>query len=301
MPENPSNDDKFADLFSRLPTPARPDGGVSGRHRTSEDAAPTADARPAPGSRRAARAAADSATTASIETSAVDASAVAPERPIASVGHPHAEPVAARGSLAASPAAPSVAPTVLPSVAPAAQPIDALFTDHHDEDERRRATRHKSDRRKSRIAGWVIFGLILAILGGIVAGGFVVWNTYEDKIRAFMGWQEPADYPADAAEGEATVTIVSGDTGSSISTSLFDAGVTKTSAAFYNYLVSTGQNPTFQPGVYTLKQKMSSAAALTALQDPANRRENTAQLPEGLTMDRTLQRLADGTDRKSVV
>ncbi|WP_424434721.1 endolytic transglycosylase MltG [Microbacterium sp.] len=170
--------------------------------------------------------------------------------------------------------------------------MDALFAGP-DEAERAREVRHARDRRKSRIAGWVVFGVILAILGGVVAGGFAVWNTYEDKIRAFMGWEEPKDYEAGIAEGEALVTIVSGDTGATISTTLFDAGVTKTSDAFYDYLVESAQNPTFQPGVYALQQKMTSAAALDSLLDPASKREFTAQLPEGLTAEQTLQRLSE--------
>ncbi|MGB4776911.1 MAG: endolytic transglycosylase MltG [Microbacterium sp.] len=170
--------------------------------------------------------------------------------------------------------------------------LDALFAGP-DEAERAREVRHARDRRKSRIAGWVVFGVILAILGGVVAGGFAVWNTYEDKIRAFMGWEEPKDYEAGIAEGEALVTIVSGDTGATISTTLFDAGVTKTSDAFYDYLVESAQNPTFQPGVYALQQKMTSAAALDSLLDPASKREFTAQLPEGLTAEQTLQRLSE--------
>jgi UPF0755 protein len=40
---------------------------------------------------------------------------------------------------------------------------------------------------------------------------------------------------------------------------------------------------------------MTSAAALEALEDPENKLENSAQLPEGLTMDQSLTRLADGT------
>lgn len=141
----------------------------------------------------------------------------------------------------------------------------------------------------------MIFGVVLALLGGIVAGGFAVWNTYEGPIRSFMGWEEPKDYEEGIAEGEASVTIVSGDTGATISTTLYQTGVTKTDSAFYDYLIKTGQNPEFQPGVYTLQQKMTSAAALKALEDPANRRENTAQLPEGLTLESTLTRVSDGT------
>lgn len=242
MPETPSNDDQFADLFSKLPDPnGRPTGDAS-----------TAGAPP---SRRAARAAAQGADGA--------ARAEAPEeRP---------------------------APT---TTVPTGMPLEALFAD--DVSERERVARQRRDRRKSRIAGWVVFAVILAILGGLTAGGFAVWNTYEDKIRAVMGWEEPKDFDAGMATGEVSVTIVSGDTGSTISQTLFGSGVTKTAGAFYDHLIATGQDPTFQPGVYTLQQRMTSEAALAALLDPANKQENTAQLREGLTVEQSLPLLADG-------
>lgn len=276
MPDTPPNDDEFADLFSKLPTP--------------RDKAPTSgEGASVPPSRRAAREAAAAA------NAAHDTPPSEPAAPIAA-------PVSARTAEqsveeAAEPRPAATAASSEPSAAEAApvhQQLDALFSGDADSD-RGRGKSHDRDRRKSRIAGWVIFGVILAILGGIVGGGFYVWNTYEDKIRTFMGWEEPKDYEDGIAGGDATVTIVTGDTGSTISTSLFQAGVTKTDTAFYDYLIKTGQNPDFQPGVYTLKQKMSSAAALKALEDPSSRRSNTAQLPEGLTMGSTLTRLADGT------
>ncbi|WP_448262988.1 endolytic transglycosylase MltG [Microbacterium aurum] len=253
MPENPQGDDAFADLFSKLPSP-----------RTSQpasDAAPAPAAPDAPLSRRAAREAA-----AASEPDTATAAA-APDAPRAA---------------AAAPAG--------VTVADASPQLEALFDGAGAANAR--DSRHAKDRRKSRIAAWVVFGVILAILGGITAGGFYVWNTYEDKIRAFMGWEEPKDYEAGLATGEALVTIVSGDTGSTISQSLYDAGVTKTPEAFYDYLVQSAQNPPFQPGVYALQQKMTSAAALTALLDPANKQDFTAQLPEGLTEAQTLERLS---------
>lgn len=270
MPDTPPNDDEFADLFSKLPTPR-------------EQAPASGEGAPVPPSRRAAREAAAAAN-------------VAPETTPSNTSTPTATPVSARASNeAAEPRPAAAAPEPLVAhAAPAHQQLDALFSAEAHSD-RGHGNRHDRDRRKSRIAGWVIFGVILAILGGIVGGGFYVWNTYEDKIRAFMGWEEPKDYEDGIAEGDATVTIVTGDTGSTISISLFQAGVTKTDTAFYDYLIKTGQNPDFQPGVYALKQKMSSEAALKALEDPTSRRENTAQLPEGLTMNSTLTRLADGT------
>lgn len=151
------------------------------------------------------------------------------------------------------------------------------------------------NRRRRRAAGWIALGVVLAILGGVAAGGLWVWNTYEDNIREVMGWQEPKDYEAGLANGEAFVTIASGDTGSPISQSLYDAGVTKTPDAFYDYLIESGQNPNFQPGVFKLQKQMTSEAALAALLDPANKQEFTAQIPEGFTVDGTLERLAEGT------
>ena len=68
-----------------------------------------------------------------------------------------------------------------------------------------------------------------------------------------------------------------------------------TPEAFYDHLIETGQNPLFQPGVYRLQKKMTSEAALDALLDPANKMELTAQIPEGFTVDGTLERLAEGT------
>ncbi|MFT4306785.1 MAG: endolytic transglycosylase MltG [Microbacterium sp.] len=138
-------------------------------------------------------------------------------------------------------------------------------------------------------------GVVVVLLGGIAGGGLWAWDTYGDKIRDVMGWGDSTDYEDGIATGSVTVTIVSGDTGATISESLYEAGVTKTSSAFYDYLISTAQNPTFQPGVYQLQQQMSSAAALTALMDSANKLTDTVVIPEGLGYEDALQRVADAT------
>jgi len=181
---------------------------------------------------------------------------------------------------------------------PAARPaatatLDALFTGEVSTDEVG-APPPPPDKRRRRTGGWIILALILALIGGIGAGVAWAWNTYEQPIRAFMGWEEPKDYEEGEATGEALVTIVSGDTGESISQTLFDAGVTKTPGAFYSYLIDTRQNPPFVPGVFQLQQKMTSAAALEALLDPAKQLSHTAQLREGLTVEQSLPLLADG-------
>ena len=172
--------------------------------------------------------------------------------------------------------------------------LDDLFSGNSSTDDLGDVPPPKNPRRR-RIGGWIALGVVLLILGGIAGGAWYVWTTYEDNIREVMGWEEPKDYEEGLASGEVFVTIAAGDTGSPISQSLYDAGVTKTPEAFYDYLIESGQNPPFQPGVYKLQKQMTSEAALAALMDPANKMELTAQIPEGFTVDGTLERLAEGT------
>ncbi len=150
-------------------------------------------------------------------------------------------------------------------------------------------------RRRRRIGGWIAFAVVLAIFGAIAGGAWYVWSTYENQIRAVMGWEEPKDFESGLANGEVLFTIVSGDTGQPISQRLYDSGVTKTPEAFYDYLIDNGENPVFHPGVYAMQKQMTSEAALAALMNPANKLENTAQLREGLTVAQSVERLAEGT------
>ncbi len=172
--------------------------------------------------------------------------------------------------------------------------LESLFADHGPSDDAG-VTPPPKKRRKRRIGGWIALGVVLLVFGGIAAGGLWVWNTYEAQIRELMGWEAPKDYEAGLAHGEVFVTVASGDTGASISQTLYDAGVTMTPEAFYDYLIDAGENPPFVPGVFKLQEQMTSAAALAALLDPANKMENTAQLREGLTVDASLEELAAGT------
>nr|WP_243848639.1 endolytic transglycosylase MltG [Lysinibacter cavernae] len=99
-----------------------------------------------------------------------------------------------------------------------------------------------------------------------------------------FGWnQEVIDYEGEG-HGQVTVTIVAGDTGATIGQTLATNGVVKTAEAFVAEVSITKPEPSFFPGTYQLKQEMSAAAALTALQDPANKIEMKAVIPEGTQM-----------------
>lgn len=232
-PDAGSSPENHPDLFGALPDP-------NVQHPRPVESAPT------PGSRRAAREAA--------------------QQPTAGT--------AAKGSAGPQDAAHST--------------LDALF---------RTEPEAPKPKPKRKHGGWLVALLIVVVLvGGAAAGGLWVWNTYSAQISELMGWGPSKDYEAGQANGTALVTIKKGDGGQQISTTLYDAGVTKTKGVFYDMLVQEGTKTTFYPGVYKLQRKMSAAAALKALEDPKNKSENSAVIPEGFTVADTLQRISQSVD-----
>lgn len=292
MPESSSPfDDPFADLFGKLPDPRT----MSTRAAATESPAsgatgpsvPEEGDHAAPLSRRAAREASERA----VAPEAAPAAAAAPTEVAAPAAPTPVQPAPAPAQ-AAAPAPRPAEPRSATPVSSAS--LEDLFTGSHTTDDLG-APPPPPSKRKRRKGGWIALGIILVLLGGAAAGGLWVWNTYEDKIREVMGWEEPKDYEAGLANGEVVVTVLSGDTGGPISQTLYDAGVTKTPDAFYDYLIDNSLNPPFVPGAFKLQKQMTSEAALNALLDPANKLENTAQLREGLTVEQSLPKLAEGT------
>lgn len=280
MPESPSPfDDPFADLFGKLPDPRATDTRAGGTpDESSPRSATPSGAGSAPLTRRAQREAAQPTQPTQPAPPVPAPTDVRTPISVASAAHYEQSPGAT--TSASRPAASTAT-------------LEDLFTGENSIEEIGTPP-PPIDKRKRRLGGWIVLGLILLLLGGIAGGAFWVWNTFEPQIRSVMGWEEPKDYEAGMEGDEALVTISEGDSGGEISTALYDAGVTKTSDAFYSMLVDTGQNPTFYPGVYSLNEQMTSAAALTALEDPANKLENSAVIPEGYTVEQSLPLLADG-------
>lgn len=307
MPDDSSPfDDPFADLFGKLneksgtsaaEPEAAPVAAEPPADPTEDPASPGTAEEPAatavPPSRRAARAARAQSPDEVPPAGGAPDDGVGPATPDAEQDVP---PEVFWAAVAAPASALATTVTTPSASAPSARPVataslDDLFSGERTTDDVGMTPR-PADKRRRRRGGWIALIVILALLGGAAAGTWWVWTTYEDKIREVLGWEEPADYEEGLATGEAFLTIVPGDTGASISPKLYEAGVTKTPEAFYDYLVAEALNPPFVPGVFRLQQQMTSAAALTAILDPANKMENSAQIREGLTVDQTIEILS---------
>ncbi|MEY9953394.1 endolytic transglycosylase MltG [Leifsonia sp. EB34] len=153
---------------------------------------------------------------------------------------------------------------------------------------------HEQPRRKRRwLKRLVITLVIILVLGGLAAGGFM---AFQPQVAALVAKVMPQndDYTGNGT-GSVTFTIKSGDDGSSIATNLQKAGVTKSYQAFYTLVLHQQPQVVWQPGVFKLAKHMSAKAALAALQDPASRLQNTAVIPEGTAEKDALQTVATAT------
>jgi uncharacterized YceG family protein len=121
----------------------------------------------------------------------------------------------------------------------------------------------------------------------VLAGAFGAYAFAAPKVQALIGAvagaKETDDYTGDGTT-KVTITIKDGDIGEDVAATLQRSGVVKTSKAFYQLLLASPEVQ-FQPGSYALKKKMSSKAALSALQDKSNRVEDPSiVIPEGTAL-----------------
>ncbi len=152
----------------------------------------------------------------------------------------------------------------------------------------------KPPRKRRRWVAWVVsLVVIFGLLGGATA---YAWLNFEPQIRTVLGWElPPPDYEGQGS-GEATVVVMSGDTGVEVTRALVEAGVVKSYDTFYNLLLIQDPPVDFFPGYYVLAKKMSSAAALAAMLDPATRVERTALIQEGKSIDQVFDILSTATE-----
>jgi len=141
-----------------------------------------------------------------------------------------------------------------------------------------RRSRRGSERRKKkrRRRTWVMFLVGALVLAGAVGGAWV--GLIEPMVSSL---NQPTDYPGPGS-GTVEVQIPDGATGTAIGQVLQERGVVLTVKGFVAAFTRDDRSGSIQPGTYSLKSQMSSAGAIDALLDDANRLALRVTLNEGI-------------------
>ena len=131
----------------------------------------------------------------------------------------------------------------------------------------------------------------LLVLGGLVVGigigGQKLLTLINPASRDYTG----------QGTGNVQIRVQDGDTLSDIGRTLVKADVVASVAPFVNAAEANKNSVGIQPGLYAMRLQMSGRSALDMLLDPQARLLSRVTLPEGLTVQRTLAKLAEQTGR----
>ncbi len=129
--------------------------------------------------------------------------------------------------------------------------------------------------------------LSLLVLGGLVVG--IVLG-----VQALLGLTSGEDYAGEGA-GSVEIRVREGDTLSDIARTLVEADAIASTSPFVDAAEGRPEATGIQPGVYGLRSKMSGQAALDLLLSDGARLFSRVTIPEGFTVERTLERIAEET------
>jgi UPF0755 protein len=160
-----------------------------------------------------------------------------------------------------------------------------------DMDERQR-TGHRRVRRRRRGAGCLAVLVSLVIVLGLAAVVVIQGRAWlEDQFAP------PPDYKGDGT-GSVLVEVESGDTSTQIGQTLHDEGVVASVEAFTDAAREEPRATLIQVGFYDMAKQMSAESALERMLDPDAMVTNAVTVPEGYTVDQTLQQIASQSELK---
>jgi UPF0755 protein len=134
--------------------------------------------------------------------------------------------------------------------------------------------------------------IFVGFLAFVIVLSGVVGYANKGVIRAAYEQLQGNDYPGPGS-GEVSITVKSGDSGESITKQLVDEGVVKNFRTTYQLVLDL--NPTFYPGIFTLKKQMRSIDAISALTDQDSGFLNRTTIKEGLRASVLFSVLAEST------
>lgn len=133
--------------------------------------------------------------------------------------------------------------------------------------------------------------LSLAVIAALVTGIFFGGKA----IVGLIAGDPAADYSGQGS-GEMEVEIPEGASTSRIAEVLADNDVVASVEAFLDAAEGNAEVMNIQPGFYAMRLQMSGQAAVDRILDPAARLLDRVTIPEGYTVARTLEALAEQTD-----
>ena len=126
------------------------------------------------------------------------------------------------------------------------------------------------------------FIVLLIVAAGAVAGGKTLLSRFGGPAPDYDG----------AGTGEAKVQVAKGASASAIGEALEAAGVVKSAKAFRDAARADERSLRIQPGWYRLRLQMKATLALELMLDPKSKLLSRVTIPEGTTVERTLQLIA---------
>jgi UPF0755 protein len=140
--------------------------------------------------------------------------------------------------------------------------------------------------RLPKVVGVLVVLVVLAVLVATAAYGVARVRSHFSSAPDYTG----------SGTGSAVVQVNPGDTASDVAVTLVAKDVVKSAAAFREAAAADPDSRSLQPGYYQLRQRMSAAAALSLLLDPAARVRGRVTIPEGSTVNQTLALIAKNTE-----
>ncbi|QPP09852.1 endolytic transglycosylase MltG [Streptomyces bathyalis] len=142
-----------------------------------------------------------------------------------------------------------------------------------DEGRSKRSGRRNRGGETKRRSGCACLAVSVLLAGGLGTAGYFGYDLYQTYLA-------PApDYPGKGS-GQAQVKIPDGASIADMGTELQKAGVVKSARAFVEAAEAEQKASGIQPGTYSLRKKMSGAAAVKLMLDPAS--QNGLIISEGL-------------------
>jgi UPF0755 protein len=128
------------------------------------------------------------------------------------------------------------------------------------------------------------------VLVGLAGFAVVKGRAYLEDVFA-----PPPDYSGDG-RGSVLVEVQDGDTSTEIADTLYKSGVVASEEAFIDVAREEPRATLIQVGFYDMAHRMSAQAALNRMLDPSSIVTNAVTVPEGYTVEQTLQQAAADSD-----